>query len=69
MLTVSTSSSSTPAQLIASTSSVAATVSELQPPIPISNDVPSTNDMFTRIESSSSSNSNIQSPSASTTQN
>ncbi|GFX74102.1 uncharacterized protein TNCV_490661 [Trichonephila clavipes] len=51
---VSTSSSSTQDQLLPSTSSIAGTVSEPQPPIPTSNDAPSTNDMFTRIESSSS---------------
>ncbi|GFW40304.1 hypothetical protein TNCV_1018621 [Trichonephila clavipes] len=50
-------------------------LSELQPPIPTSNDLPSTNDMFTRIElassiiSASSSNSNIQPTSTSTTHN
>ncbi|GFW74240.1 uncharacterized protein TNCV_2524441 [Trichonephila clavipes] len=46
-------SSSTQVQLLPSTSSIAATVSEPQPPIPTSNDAPSTN-MFTRMESPSS---------------
>ncbi|GFV36752.1 uncharacterized protein TNCV_2649951 [Trichonephila clavipes] len=70
---VSRSSSSTQAQLLPSTSSIAATNSEPQPPIPTSNDAPSTNDMFTRIESSSSiiptssSKSVIQPPSDSNT--
>ncbi|GFT31148.1 uncharacterized protein TNCV_3645461 [Trichonephila clavipes] len=69
--TSSTSSSSTPAQLLPSTSSIAATVSEPQPPIPLSNDVLS-NNMFTPIESSSimstsPTNSGIQLPSTSNT--
>ncbi|GFY34477.1 uncharacterized protein TNCV_2821631 [Trichonephila clavipes] len=51
---VVTISSSTQAQLLPSISSIAATNSEPQPPIPTSNDVSSTNEMFTRIESSSS---------------
>ncbi|GFS64197.1 uncharacterized protein TNCV_3945441 [Trichonephila clavipes] len=66
-------SSSIQAQLLSSSSSIAATNSEPQPPIPASNDAPSTNDMFTRIESSfsiipiSSSKSFIQPPSGSNT--
>ncbi|GFW49733.1 hypothetical protein TNCV_358361 [Trichonephila clavipes] len=70
---VSTSLSSTQAQLLLSTSSIAATVSEPQPPFPTFNDAPSTNDMFTRMESSSSIilassfNSVVQPPSAFTT--
>ncbi|GFV92112.1 uncharacterized protein TNCV_1895481 [Trichonephila clavipes] len=51
---VSTSSSSTQAQLLSSTSSISTSNSESQLPIPTSNDAPSNNDMFTRIESSSS---------------
>ncbi|GFW43301.1 hypothetical protein TNCV_2923491 [Trichonephila clavipes] len=48
-----TTPSSTQAQLFPSTSSIAATVSELQRPIPISNDVHSTtNNMITPTESS-----------------
>ncbi|GFV30636.1 hypothetical protein TNCV_2865751 [Trichonephila clavipes] len=43
---VSRSSSSTQVQLLTSTSSIAATNSEPQPPIPTSDDAPSTNDMF-----------------------
>ncbi|GFT33855.1 hypothetical protein TNCV_4383481 [Trichonephila clavipes] len=39
-------SSSTQAQLLPSTSSIAPTVSEPPPPVPTSNDAPSTNDMF-----------------------
>ncbi|GFW11650.1 uncharacterized protein TNCV_42851 [Trichonephila clavipes] len=62
----STSSSSTQAQLLPSTSSIAAIVSEPQPPILVSNAVLSTiNNIFTPIESSpivsaSSSNSGVQ---------
>ncbi|GFV45257.1 glycerol-3-phosphate dehydrogenase [Trichonephila clavipes] len=51
---VVTISSSTQAQLLPSISSLAATNSEPQPPIPTFNGAPSTNEMFTRIESSSS---------------
>ncbi|GFV66204.1 putative RNA-directed DNA polymerase from transposon BS [Trichonephila clavipes] len=71
---VSRSSSSTQAQLLLSTSSIPTAYSESQPPIPTSNDAPSTNDMFTPIGTSSpiiptsSSNSVIQPPSASNIQ-
>ncbi|GFT26324.1 uncharacterized protein TNCV_263711 [Trichonephila clavipes] len=67
-------SSSTQAQLLLSTSSIPTAYSESQPPIPTSNDAPSTNDMFTPIGTSSpiiptsSSNSVIQPPSASNIQ-
>ncbi|GFT37894.1 uncharacterized protein TNCV_4172801 [Trichonephila clavipes] len=67
-------SSSTQAQLLLSTSSIPTAYSESQPPIPTSNDAPSTNDMFTPIGTSSpiiptsSSHSVIQPPSASNIQ-
>ncbi|GFV78473.1 uncharacterized protein TNCV_3477881 [Trichonephila clavipes] len=48
------SSSSTQGHLLSSTSLIAATNSEPQSRIPTYNDAPSTNEMFTRIESSSS---------------
>ncbi|GFS79557.1 hypothetical protein TNCV_2370591 [Trichonephila clavipes] len=66
-------SSSTQAQLLPSSSSITAAFSEPQPPIPTSNDAPSTK-MFTPIRTSSSiiltssSNSVIQPPSASNMQ-
>ncbi|GFT03140.1 putative RNA-directed DNA polymerase from transposon BS [Trichonephila clavipes] len=71
---VSRSSSSTQAQLLLSTSSIPTAYSESQPPIPTSNDAPSTDDMFTPIGTSSpiiptsSSHSVIQPPSASNIQ-
>ncbi|GFX14938.1 uncharacterized protein TNCV_1486791 [Trichonephila clavipes] len=71
---VSRSSSSTQAQLLLSTYSIPTAYSESQPPIPTSNDAPSTNDMFTSIGTSSpiiptsSSHSVIQPPSASNIQ-
>ncbi|GFX77694.1 uncharacterized protein TNCV_1106111 [Trichonephila clavipes] len=69
--TISKSYSSTQAQLLPSTSSIAATLSKPEPPIPIPNDVLS-NNMFTPIESSSllstsPSKSGIQPPSTSNT--
>ncbi|GFW71705.1 putative RNA-directed DNA polymerase from transposon BS [Trichonephila clavipes] len=71
---VSRLSSSAQAQLLLSTSSITTAYSESQPPIPTSNDAPSTNDMFTPIGTSfpiiptSSSNSVFQPPSASNIQ-
>ncbi|GFW61664.1 hypothetical protein TNCV_3705991 [Trichonephila clavipes] len=63
-----------PTQLLLSTSSIPTAYSESLPPIPTSNDAPSTNDMFTSIGASSSiiqtssSHSVIQPPSASNIQ-
>ncbi|GFW20515.1 putative RNA-directed DNA polymerase from transposon BS [Trichonephila clavipes] len=67
---ISTSSSSTQAELLPSTCAKAATVSKPEPPIPISNDLLS-NNIFTPIESSSnvstSLSNDIQPPSTSNT--